>query len=317
MNSDVYIFGYQSILAAGSLDASVGRGEPSQRAMPARLEGYVRCWGAVRNFVTNETKRYVHTDDWHIAERVAFATLIPCRRKAANGLCWRIPGDRLSALDFREQGYIRIDVSQGISPYDGYKIDSSIRCYTYVDPNPDSVPAMVSQSYYDIGRIGAASITNMVPEFLDDYLSSTIAPTILAHDLAFVFFSGDGHRLWLLEESDSSLVLLHRFARPQLTPLTHDPPESVRRVTSGLEWLDARHRAVGDVSDNRRVPSGMVRDLLLAASGEDVSISPYWLCRLVAADSALISASRLDLLAADSDYWVRRAAQFRKAAGFC
>ena len=57
--------------------------------------------------------------------------------------------------------------------------------------------------------------------------------------------------------------------------------KSLRRVTPGLEWLDARHRAVRDVSDSRRVPSGMVRDLLLAANGEDVSASPYWLCRLV------------------------------------
>jgi hypothetical protein len=317
MNADVYIFGYQSILAAGSLDTSVGTGEPSQQATPARLEGYARCWGAVRNFVTNETKRYVHTDDWRIAERVAFATLIPCRRKTANGLCWRISSDRLATLDFREQGYTRIDISRSVSPYNGYELDRSIRCYTYVDPNPDSAHAIVSQSYYDMGRIGAASINNIVPDFLDDYLSSTVEPTVLANDLVFVFFSGDGHQLWLLEESDSSLVLLHRFGRPQLTPLTHDPPESLRRVTPGLEWLDARHRAVREVSDNRRVPSGMVRDLLLAANGEDLSTSPYWLCRLVAADSVRISASRLNALATDSDFWVRRAAQFRKAAGFC
>jgi hypothetical protein len=314
MDSDVYIFGYQSILAAGSLDTSVGMGERSQRAMPARLEGYVRCWGAVRNFVTNESKRYVHTDDWRIAGRVAFATLMPCDRQSTNGLCWRIPTDRLATLDFREQGYTRIDVSQHISPYDGYQLDSSIRCYAYADPAPDPTPAMVSQSYFDMGRTGAASINDLVPEFLADYLSSTVAPKILANDLAFVFFSGDGHQLWLLEENDSSLVLLHRFVRPQITPLTHNPPESLRRVTPGLEWLDARHRAVRDVSRSRRVPSGMVRDLLLAANGEDVSASPYWLCRLVAADSSMMSASRLNALATDPDFWVRRAAQLRKTA---
>jgi hypothetical protein len=317
MNSDVYIFGYQSILAAGSLDTSVGTGEANQQAVPARLEGYVRCWRAVRNFVTNETKRYVHTDDWRVAERVAFATLIPRCRKTVNGLCWRISGNRLAALDFREQGYRRIDVSQGISPYNNYELDKSIPCYTYVDPTPDRVPAVVSRSYYDMGRMGAASINNLVPEFLADYLSSTVLPTIFANDLAFVFFSGDGHQLWLLEESDSSLVLLHRFALPQLTPLTRDSPESLRHITPGLEWLDARHRALLYVSNNRRVPSGMVRDLLLAANGEDASTSPYWLCRLVAADSALISASRLNALTTDSDFWVRRAAQFRKAAHIC
>ena len=309
-SSDIYIFGYQSILAAGSLDTSVGMGEPNQLALPARLEGYVRCWAAVRNFVTNETKRYVHTDDWRIADRVAFATLIPCPGKAANGLCWRISSDRLEILDFREQGYTRIDVGKCISPYDGYEIDRSIPCYTYIDPTPDLVPAVVSRSYYDMGRSGAASINNLVPQFSADYLSSTVAPTILADDLAFVFFSGDGHRLWLLEESDSSLVMLHRFARPQVTPLTSNPPESQRLITPGLEWLDARHRGVRDVSDHRRIPSGMVIDLLRAADGEDISTSPYWLCRLVATDSALTSPSRLKALATDSDFWVRRAAQF-------
>jgi hypothetical protein len=162
--------------------------------------------------------------------------------------------------------------------------------------------------------MGAASIGNLVPEFHADYLSSTVAPARLANDLAFIFFSGDGHQLWLLEESDSSLVLLHSFSLPQLIPLTRDPPESLRHVTPGLEWLDARHRALPEFSDNRRVPSGMVRDLLLAANGEDVSRSPYWLCRLVAADSPLISTSRLNALANDSDFWVRRAVQFRKAA---
>jgi hypothetical protein len=314
MTSDVYIFGYQSILAGGSLATSVGTGQSDQQLMPARLEGYVRCWSAVRKFVTNETKRYVHTDDWRIAERVAFATLISCRRKTVNGVCWRIPGDQLAGLDFREQGYVRIDVSRSVSPYVGYELDRSIRCYTYVDPAPDPVPAMVSQSYYDMGRMGAASIGNVVPEFEADYLSSTIEPETLANDLAFVFFSGDGHQLWLLEESDSSLVLLHRFGLPQLIPLTRDPSESLRHVTAGLEWLDARHRILPEFSENRRVPSGMIRDLILAANGEDVSRSSYWLCRLVAADSPLIPASRLDALTDDPDFWVRRAVKFRKAA---
>ncbi len=312
MNS-VYIFGYQSILAAGSLATSVGAGE-SRQLIPARLEGYVRCWSAARSFRTNETKRYVYTNDWRIAERVAFATLTPSCSKTVNGVCWRIPTDRLADLDFREQGYTRIEVSQNISPYRSYELDKSVPCYTYIDPTPDPSPTIVSQSYYDMGRMGAASISKQVPEFLADYISSTEPPPFLADDLAFVFFSGDGHHLWLLEESDSSLVLLHRFALPQLIPFTRDPSESLRHVTTGLEWLDARHRVLPEVSDNRRIPSGMIRDLLLAANGEDVSASPYWLCRLIAADSAALPTVRLDELADDPDFWIRRAVQLRRAA---
>jgi hypothetical protein len=309
-SSDVYIFGYQSILAVGSLATSIA--DCDGQLVPARLKGYIRAWTAVRSFETNETKRYVRAKDWHIAERVAFATLTQSPRKTVNGVCRRIPSDRLASLDFREQGYTRIEVSQNIEPYEGYELDRSIRCYVYTDPTSDTRSAMVSRSYYDMGRLGAAHLSKVVPDFLADYLSSTKQPTLLVDDLVFVFFSGDGRHLWLLEESDSSLVLLHRFALPQLTPLSGDPPELLRGVTPGLKWLDARQRALSEFIGNGRVPSGMIKDLIKAANGEDVSTSQYWLCRLFAAESAQ-STARLVALADDADFWVRRAAQIQKA----
>ncbi|KWV60487.1 hypothetical protein AS156_29355 [Bradyrhizobium macuxiense] len=213
-------------------------------------------------------------------------------------------------MDFREQGYKRIDIGEAISPYSGYELDPSIRCYAYVDPIPDTTSAVVSRAYYNMGRNGAASIAEIVPGFLDDYLSSTLEPDVLADDLAFVFFSSEGHRLWLLEESDSSLVLLHRFAFPQLAPLTLEPAEQLRRVTAGLEWLDARHRAPAS-NEDKRIPSGLVKELILGAEGADVSDSSYWLCRLLAADAPLTSESQLDKLSRDADFWVRRAARAR------
>jgi hypothetical protein len=176
MSTHVYIFGYQSILAAGSLAATIGTAASGQRVIPARLKGYVRCWTAVRTFATNETRRYIHTSDWRIAERAAFANLKPSSCKTVNGVCWRLPSDRLADLDFREQGYKRIEVSADILPYDGYALDNLKPCYTYVDPDPDPVPAMVSQSYYDMGQVGAISISSQLPEFLDDYTSSTERP---------------------------------------------------------------------------------------------------------------------------------------------
>jgi hypothetical protein len=125
MMSSVYIFGYQSILADGSLATSVA--DCDGRLVPARLKGYIRGWSAVRTFETSETKRYVYAKDWHIAERVAFATLIQSSKKSVNGVCRRIPSDRLGALDFREQGYTRIEVSQDVEPYEGYELDRSIQ----------------------------------------------------------------------------------------------------------------------------------------------------------------------------------------------
>jgi len=310
MSSDVYIFGYQSILAAGSLATSIA--EHDGQVIPARLKGYTRGWTAVRTFETNETKRYVHATDWRVADRVAFATVMQSDHKTVNGVCRRIPGDQLTALDYREQGYARIEVSRNIEPYESYALDKSLQCFVYSDPVPDRRPAIVSRSYYDMGRLGAANLSKLVPDFFTDYLSSTEPPTLLVDDLVFVFFSSDGCHLWLLEESDSSLVLLHRFASPQFTPLGPNPPELLRGVTSGLEWLDARQRTLPDFMSNERVPSKMIDDLIKASLGEDATTSPYWLPRLLTAESSQ-SMARLAVLLDDTDFWVRRTAQFQKA----
>jgi hypothetical protein len=65
MPSDVYVFGYQSMLAEGSLAASIGKAVDDY--VPARLSGYARDWSAVRDFADNPRKRYVHTADWRPA----------------------------------------------------------------------------------------------------------------------------------------------------------------------------------------------------------------------------------------------------------
>ena len=311
--SNVHIFGYQSILAPGSLATSIHIDPHDHQFTPARLNGYVRSWNAVRNFQANTAKRYVHTDDWRVAGRVAFATLIESESDFVNGMCWRVSTDLLPDLDFREQGYKRIEVSQKVTPYPGFELSQSVPCYTYVDPLPDVVKAAVSQSYYDMGQKGAAIIDKQIPNFLSDYLSSTPPPPILSSDLAFTFFSSDGYHLWLLEESDSSLVLLHKFSLPQIEPSTRAPPEALRHVTAGLDWLDSRHRRLPDASHSKRIPSGMIRDLRLLDKGEDLLTSPYWLCRLIAADVTPLAAQAY-ALTNDVDPWVRRAASIRSQA---
>jgi hypothetical protein len=308
--SNVHIFGYQSILAPGSLATSIHIDPHDHQFTPARLKGYVRSWNAVRNFQTNPTKRYVHTGDWRVAGRVAFATLVESESDFVNGICWRVSTDLLPDLDFREQGYKRIEVSHKVTPYPGFELSQSAPCYTYVDPDPGRVEAAVSQSYYDMGLKGAAIIDKKIPDFLTDYLSSTPPPPTLSSDLAFTFFSSDGCHLWLLEESDSSLVLLHKFSLPQIKPSTRAPPEALRHVTAGLDWLDARHRRLPEVSHSDRIPSGMISDLRLLYKGGDLLASPYWLCRLIAADLTPL-ASQACAFTNDIDPWVRRAASIR------
>lgn len=296
------------MLAEGSLAASIGARGPAGHDVPARLHGHVRDWSAVRDFTENPRKRYVHKADWHPAGRVAFANLARAPGRAVNGVCRRVAAAHLDELDFREQGYLRTPVGAVLTPYPGHAL-ADLPCYAYIDPHPDPVPAPVSRAYYDMGRLGAQAIEARVPGFAADYLASTSPAACLADDLAFVFLSADGRHLWLLHEADSSLVLLQRFAMPQFGAGTADVAELGRPVTPDLAGLDLRQRGRGPVA-GARAPAAMV-DALLHADAAGLAASPYWLCRLAAAEADGPPAGLLNTLAADPDPWVRRAARIR------
>lgn len=308
MTSDVYIFGYQSMLAQGSLATSIGARGAGEIFIPARLRGYARDWSAVRDFSGNPRKRYVHTGDWRPAGRVAFANLRPDPDGTVNGVCHRVAADRLDELDFREQGYGRVAVHGAIKPYPGHVL-MDLPCYAYIDPYPDPVPAPVSRAYHDMGRLGAEAIDVQAPGFAADYQASTRPPSLLADDLAFVFISGDGRHLWLLDEADSSLVLLLRFGQVQLEAAAVSVPEADRPITAGLEWLDQRGRGASPRA-NPRIPAAMALELI-AADVARLAASTYWLCRLAATQAAVPESPLLATLAADPDPWVRRAAAIR------
>lgn len=310
MASDVYIFGYLSILAEGSLATTLG-GRGGAADVPARLHGHVRDWSAARDFAGNLRKRYVHVADWRPAGRVAFANLRPLPGGLVNGICRRVPVDRLDELDFREQGYRRVDVGAWLEPYPGFVLEPGLPRQAYIDPAPDPLPAPVSRAYLDMGRRGAEALDARVPGFAADYRASTPHPAEVAEDLAFVFISGDGRHLWLLNEADSSLVLLLRFIRPQFPAEADSVPELARPVTAGLEWLDLRRRGP-EPGSHPRVPAALGAELLAPADPARLAVSPFWLCRLAATQAEAPSDPLLANLAADPDPWVRRAAQFRR-----
>ncbi len=310
MVSDVYIFGYLSILAEDSLATSIG-GRGGAADVPARLHGHVRDWSAARDFADNPRKRYVHAADWRPAGRVAFANLRPLSGGVVNGICRRVPADRLDELDFREQGYRRVELGEALAPYPGFVLESGLPRQAYIDPEPDPLPAPVSRAYLDMGRRGAETIDARVPGFAADYRASTPPPLEVAEDLAFVFISGDGRHLWLLDESDASLVLLLRFATPQFSARANRVPERARPVTAGLEWLDLRRRGT-KLGAHPRVPAALAAELLAPADPARLAASPFWLCRLAATQDETATDPLLANLAADPDPWVRRAAQFRR-----
>ncbi len=319
MAPEIYIFGYQSMLAEGSLAASVGVHTLNDDVIPARLQGFVRKWNAVRDFSKHPGKRYVHLRDWRPAGRVAFAHLAIAMDGIVNGVCHRLPADKLAALDFREQGYLRVPVGDRIRAYPGRNLSPGLPCYAYVDQHPDPVPAPVSRAYYDMGRQGAESIDRVAPGFALEYLASTQLPPMLADDLAFVSFSADGRHLWLLNEADSTLVLLLRFSDAQVgadsKAVCGELQETQRPITPDLEWLDYRHRQSA-AQPHPRIPDPMASELTLPSSDQStasrLAASSYWLCRLTATQRSDLPADLLTTLLADPDPWVRRAAQIRQ-----
>jgi hypothetical protein len=301
------------MLAAGSLATTIGAQPGGETYLPARLHGYRRTWNAVRDFGENPRKRYVHTADWRVAGRVAFANLSAAAGGAVNGVCHRVAVSQLDELDFREQGYKRMQVDASLVFYPGYAPEVDLDCYTYIDPQPDPDVAPVSRAYYDMGRRGAEAIGRHTPGFAADYLASTEPPGELVDDLAFVFIGADGRHLWLLDETDSSLVLLLRFAQPQFAASADSAAELARPITPALAWLDLRQRRpVSDV--HPRISDAMAHLLTGEANEANTDVlaaSSCWLCRLTATQAASLSPDALQSLAADPDPWVRRAAQLR------
>ena len=315
---DVYIFGYQSILARGSLASTIGTAHDDSALIPAQLLHHRRTWSAVRDFSAHDSKRYVHTPDWSIASRVAFANIEPAEGLHVNGICQRIHPDALSDLDYREQGYRREDVTASIRTYAGHSLPDHARCYAYVDPAPDRSHTPISTRYYRMGLDGAAALTQRIPGFLQTYLDTTEPPgDRLDEQLAFVYFSRDGRHLWLLNEADSSLVLLLRCAQKQTTHDEADPDTTIaelsRPITPGLAWLDVRHRDGAVAQLHTRIPADLAQALLnLPHTPAQVALhSSHWLVRLALTQDSRLTEAGLLQLAQDRDHWVRRAAQRR------
>ena len=103
-----YVFGYGSL-------AWDGRCPVHQ----AELRGTRRVWGVAMDN-TEDVPGYKHYRRRRDGSRpevcVAFLDLEPAAGEAVNGICLEAPPDRLAALDRRERNYVRVDVTDRLSP---------------------------------------------------------------------------------------------------------------------------------------------------------------------------------------------------------
>lgn len=295
MSDITYIFGYLSILSSGSLSVNLRHAGAEPELIPARLHGWRRDWSAVRRFDEHPTKRYVRLPDWTPVQQAAFANIRADHSAKVCGVLRPVATDQLPGLDFREAGYRRVCVTDQIHPYPGFGLRPGASCEAYVDESVTGEAAPVSQAYYDMGTRGAKRLNEQVPGFEDDFLQNTPVPDGLCADMRFLFFSRDGRHLWLLQERDSSLILLLRFKQAQFeTDLPADavPPEWHRPISMDGKLQDWRFRG-GDVPMNH------------------TAYPVLWLERLALTQSDHVAGVTLKALAKDQDAWVRRAAIIR------
>jgi hypothetical protein len=103
-----YVFGYGSL-------AWDGRGLVHQ----AELRGTRRVWGVAMDN-TEDIPGYKHYRRRRDGSRpevcVAFLDLEPSAGESVNGICLAVTPERLAELDRRERNYIRIDVTDRLSP---------------------------------------------------------------------------------------------------------------------------------------------------------------------------------------------------------
>jgi cation transport regulator ChaC len=120
-----YVFGYASLVAL-----------PEPGAVPGRLRGYRRFWGAaMNNWEGGEGAK--HWLDRETGERprirVAYLDIYEQADSVVNGLALPVDPARLTALDAREVNYARIEVSAAFEASTEAAAPTAIgRVFTYV-----------------------------------------------------------------------------------------------------------------------------------------------------------------------------------------
>jgi len=122
-----YVFGYASLVAGD---------EPG--ALPGRLRGYRRFWGAAMNNWEGgeEAKHFLDRDTGERPRiRVAYLDLREQEGSAVNGVALPVDTERLATLDAREINYERVDVTDAFEPaadVDAAAADPPGRVYAYI-----------------------------------------------------------------------------------------------------------------------------------------------------------------------------------------
>ncbi len=237
------VFGYLSLLRSDSIQSSLTKTCDKPALIPVKLHGYIRSWTSFRRSSIREAKNYVTLDCFDVAPYHTWATLKE-HTGWVNGLCFHINDAELVNLDAREIGYQRMDVTDMIIPYDGFSLPNE-RVFTYIAPSLDvsnltDIP-WISADYVNMGFEGALAADQGLPGFYRDYVASTLPCESLIRNVHQVFWDNSGSKLYILDERDSSVIMVHDFNMPTHHSMTGHDIHCHAPISKGNAHKDHRY----------------------------------------------------------------------------
>ncbi len=304
-----WIFGYSSLLLSSGISlAGVGAIPPNR--VPCALHGWRRNWKANRFASHSDRKRFLDTNSLDVIPSYAYCSIEPDPAGTVNGIAYQVSDGELPALDFREQGYERIDVTSTVTPYPGYSLSGQIE--VYVDSMSIEGNFPVNFEYINMGILGARLWDAWVPGFADDYCRSTSIPNATIEAMRFVSIGEDGCTLWLLHERTNQKTCLAHFSFPLIDGSRIAAEETADwqiPCPPNYQAYDVRYHFDDNLPPAHQIP--FLADLVNSIWGENPESflqHPCWLVRMGVMAGVGIKPNWAQALASDEDEWVRRAA---------
>lgn len=244
-------------------------------------------------------------------EDFCYASLEPCKSRTVPGVARPVSTRDLELLDFREQGYERVDITGQVRPYPGYSLNGNV--FAYIDHgSAQKNHPPVNTAYFNMALTGARGWDIVAPGFLEAYCTSGKVPPGGLAEMHFLWIGEDGQTVWLLDEKTSLHTLLMCLPAPlfpasrpkELTFHWENPPPAhflhydARYPDSPMNSLSFAHPVLEQM---RQARDGKIP--------EEASVGhTCWLVRLAGLCNSTARSAVAKSLQLDTDPWVRRVA---------
>lgn len=249
--SNLYVFGYLSLLSADSVKSTLGVGQMANSMTPIKVRGYRRTWTSERDATSDGYKKYVTLNDLEAVDRYCWATIEESEKSKVNGLLSPVTLEGLQNMDSREVGYERVDVTDLLEFYPGYEIDGKIQVFAYIAPNTlTKETSFIDINYVNMGLEGAQMVDQSCKGFYDDYINSTDDCASEMKEIYMVFMSYDGKSMYLLNRLNTEFVKIHAFKNLAYKRRQKSDPYESQGVCRILFTKDIRNIVAGDAGEN-------------------------------------------------------------------